>query len=195
MSRYKEYKDQISGYFDFGFTDSLSQDYGASYYVYFLIDPRDDTIFYVGKGKGARATHHVREHNQGKFSNTDKHEIISEILENGQEPLIHVFKNNLSNSQALDLEGDIINDYKNDLTNGQSGIISQQRKDRLWAKKFLKSMTPFEIWVNEVPRPKQHISMYQETKAFLENIISGRENIVRGLRIETVNGKPKATYL
>ncbi len=29
------------------------------YYVYTLIDPRDNKIFYVGKGKGNRVFYHI----------------------------------------------------------------------------------------------------------------------------------------
>lgn len=39
-----------------------------TYYVYDLVDPRDGRVFYVGKGKGNRLHHHVREAVNGKRS-------------------------------------------------------------------------------------------------------------------------------
>ena len=39
-----------------------------TYYVYELIDPRDDTVFYVGKGTGYRIDHHEAEARRGKQS-------------------------------------------------------------------------------------------------------------------------------
>ena len=48
------------------------------YYVYELIDPRSDAIFYVGKGKGKRANDHVRQAKSGFES--EKCNLIREIL-------------------------------------------------------------------------------------------------------------------
>lgn len=39
------------------------------YYVYFLISPVDDKIFYIGKGKGNRIKRHVRLAKNNKISN------------------------------------------------------------------------------------------------------------------------------
>lgn len=54
------------------------------YHVYVLIDPRDETIFYVGKGKGERALNHVTEVKQltakGNTLESAKHRRIRDIL-------------------------------------------------------------------------------------------------------------------
>jgi hypothetical protein len=39
-----------------------------SYYVYELRDPRDGSVFYVGKGKGSRIDQHEREADKGRQS-------------------------------------------------------------------------------------------------------------------------------
>jgi hypothetical protein len=40
----------------------------VSYYVYELIDPRDKSVFYVGKGTGKRIDHHELEARRGRVS-------------------------------------------------------------------------------------------------------------------------------
>lgn len=48
-----------------------------SYYIYELIDPRDDSVFYVGKGKKGRIDQHEAEAAKGRQSR--KCELIREI--------------------------------------------------------------------------------------------------------------------
>ncbi len=56
------------------------------YYVYYLIDPRDDQPFYVGKGKRARLYNHVREVlNESYKVNTPKVQRIQEIIKQGRD--------------------------------------------------------------------------------------------------------------
>ena len=59
----------------------------AGYYVYELTDPRDGSVFYVGKGKGERVYSHVRE-----FKRKSKHQSnpikvarIADIIKSGGE--------------------------------------------------------------------------------------------------------------
>ncbi len=47
-----------------------------SWYVYRLIDPRDDSTFYVGKGKGNRVFAHMR----GEVAAVDDDELLSNKL-------------------------------------------------------------------------------------------------------------------
>ncbi len=55
------------------------------YYVYELIDPRDSSIFYVGKGKDKRMYSHVSRVKHGKIPNRNKHlyNKIKQILDIG----------------------------------------------------------------------------------------------------------------
>ena len=55
------------------------------FYVYTLIDPRDDVVFYVGKGKGSRMYQHAAEAKAGRVVNPDKHARIMSILDAGHE--------------------------------------------------------------------------------------------------------------
>lgn len=53
------------------------------YYVYKLIDPRDDKIFYIGKGTGLRMYNHVSNVKRDRILNKKLHSKIKKILESG----------------------------------------------------------------------------------------------------------------
>lgn len=55
------------------------------FYVYAYVDPRDETVFYIGKGVGTRATDHL----VGE-SETEKVEAIKNIRADGFEPRIDI---------------------------------------------------------------------------------------------------------
>lgn len=73
------------------------------YYVYGLIDPRTETLFYIGKGKGKRITQHLNE-KETIHSNIGKLNLIKEIQENNYEVGQKVFVEKLSEEAALLLE-------------------------------------------------------------------------------------------
>lgn len=55
------------------------------FYVYAYIDPRDNSVFYIGKGVGSRATDHL--HDRNKSSKTDR---INSIIAAGFTPQIDI---------------------------------------------------------------------------------------------------------
>lgn len=72
------------------------------YYVYGLIDPRDDQIFYVGKGTGKRYSSHLK---NNKFDfNSEKIDQIEEIINCGLEVKIEILFPNLDEDTAYELE-------------------------------------------------------------------------------------------
>ena len=76
------------------------------YYVYKLIDPRDNIPFYVGKGKGQRAYFHLNENS--KTNNPRKDKKIQEIYAAGLEPIVKIIIENLSEDTAYEIEESII---------------------------------------------------------------------------------------
>ena len=107
------------------------------FYVYIYIDPRDDSPFYVGKGKGRRAFQHIQISKSDlhyKESNLLKVNKIRKILSLGLEPIIEIIH---LESEELALKKEIelikkygrINNSTGSLTNltdggeGQSGWI------------------------------------------------------------------------
>lgn len=62
------------------------------WYVYTLRDPRDDTVFYIGKGKGNRAYQHAR-HAAGGSSLLDaKRGLIREIHATGRQVIVEIVR-------------------------------------------------------------------------------------------------------
>ncbi len=96
--------------FSAGISDKLGE------YVYALRDPRDNKIFYVGKGEGERVFAHFHEANQatqGTFSWSAKLRRIVEIWEAGLDVTWWIVRHNLQASEgavvdAFDVEAALI---------------------------------------------------------------------------------------
>jgi hypothetical protein len=65
------------------------------YYVYLYINPLDDSIFYVGKGKGNRVFDHLKADGENEKANA-----IREIRANGKEPKIEILVHGLPDEEA-----------------------------------------------------------------------------------------------
>lgn len=78
------------------------------YYVYMLIDPRNNTPFYVGKGIGNRVFQHI-DSVFNEFSNSnEKLNTIKDILESGLEVNHVIIRHGLSENEAFQIEASII---------------------------------------------------------------------------------------
>lgn len=110
-----------------------------SKYIYILLDPRKEgewfydhymfeyKPFYVGQGVGYRCNVHTKPFNLNNCTNFYKVNKIKSILNNGFKPIIIKLVENLSESEADDIEASIIkhfgvvDDYKCILTNLSRG--------------------------------------------------------------------------
>lgn len=94
------------------------------YYVYFLQDPRNQEVFYVGKGVGNR----VFEHLNGAIESdaeTDKLDTIREILASGNTVKHFILRHGLEESVAFEVEASMIDFIGlNNLSNQQGGHYS-----------------------------------------------------------------------
>lgn len=78
------------------------------FYIYSLKDPRSSPAkpFYIGKGTGERAWDHTL-----NVDNTRKGKLISEIMSEGQDVLTTILADDLTESQALKLEAELISAF------------------------------------------------------------------------------------
>lgn len=77
------------------------------YYVYLLIDPTNNKIFYVGKGTGNRIFNHI---NDAFFSSleSDKLEMIRSIHQQGLEVKLAIIRHGLTEKEAFEVEAALI---------------------------------------------------------------------------------------
>lgn len=95
----------------------------AVYYVYALVDPRDDQPFYIGKGKANRPEAHLYEWRTtaGLGCNKAKLARIGDIYDFGLEVVIKIIEEELVEPVALYRENAYSHAYKAMLTNIQYG--------------------------------------------------------------------------
>lgn len=97
------------------------------YYVYLLIDPINDEVFYVGKGTGNRIFSHLNSALSNPES-SDRLDKIRKIQQNGIEVKHIVLRHGLAEKEAFEVEAAII-DYLGikGLTNLKLGHESRER--------------------------------------------------------------------
>lgn len=133
----------------------------SGYYVYFLADTKDGKIFYVGKGKGDRVKHHVKDVLKGKVCNVAKNRRIKAILKTGRKPLELVYACYDLEIMALYVESEMIQKLKK---HGITNIIGTEillgsaedyraETDIGKARGMLERLKPFEQWQREHNHP------------------------------------------
>lgn len=127
---------------------------GRGYYVYFLVDPRSQEIFYVGKGKGCRISDHVKQAIKGNISNAEKHKRITEVLSAGQNVQEFVFCHYELERDAFDCEKAFIEAFRHfGLTNIANGVVTNDEKISEEAKFLLTQLVP-ESWFHSHGKPE-----------------------------------------
>ncbi len=83
----------------------------GNYYVYGLIDPRSEKIFYIGKGTGNRVFEHERESRDNPNSEKLKLKTIEDIKLAGLEVEKIIINSNLTEAEAFAAEAALINAF------------------------------------------------------------------------------------
>ena len=101
-------------------------------YVYVLVDPTDESAFYVGKGSKQRLLAHGREADLAVDASSSSGKVgrIRAIREAGYEPRMDVVRHGLEESQALLVEAALI-DALEGLTNASEGHGAKQGRQPL----------------------------------------------------------------
>lgn len=120
-----------------------------AYYVYALVDPRNEEVFYVGKGKGARISQHVKDVLRGRIVNGEKCLRISRILDDGCSVREEILIDGLSEPEAYRIERGVIRGMRHlgTLTNISSGTVTEEQSIRARMTWLLENMKPYDEWV------------------------------------------------
>jgi len=120
----------------------------VGFYVYALIDPRNDHVFYIGKGKGKRYSAHYREFIAGSVTNSAKFNRIAEIASSGFKPQAVCLADGLGEWPAYSLERALIKMVGMEaLTNSRPGQMSDLEKSAVMARYGLSRIMPFDQWI------------------------------------------------
>jgi hypothetical protein len=121
------------------------------YYVYLLKDPRDMSIFYIGKGKGKRMFTHVANARKGKIDNVKKYQKIIEIHNDGFDVVVEINREGLSERNAYKLEKELISKFKGmGITNIVGGTVTNSELVYQGALDLLKRLKSFDRWVSDI---------------------------------------------
>jgi len=152
--------------------DKLTPKQERKYYVYHLIDPRDNFIFYVGKGSGNRIKQHISDAKAGKVQNAEKHRRIEDIHKAGLNVVELIVADNLTEDHAFIIERGMIQDMKhNGITNIANGFMTNAEKCPEQAKALIKMTKPFDVWVKTIGdyRRKAVIAVSGSLEAFYKD--------------------------
>lgn len=126
--------------------DELSA--GKGFYVYALIDPISDAVFYIGKGKGSRIKAHAKNAKKGVIDNVDKHRTIKLIHSFGQEVKEVILYNAKNETDAYSAERELISMMADSgLTNISLGVRTNAEIAQERAKEGLSRIKSFEHWI------------------------------------------------
>jgi hypothetical protein len=94
------------------YINKYKQEGEIMYYVYGLIDPRNNQVFYIGKGMGDRAMSHFRESALSSEGNTRKTAKIKKLKSLGYSPMIEFYAQNIEDEElAYSIEASLIKKY------------------------------------------------------------------------------------
>ena len=102
------------------------------FYVYALIDPRDNRVFYIGKGTGQRLLSHGREAllKADSGPRSEKVARIRDIRRSGHEPRIDILRHGIEEAEAFLVEATLI-DCMEGLSNAVAGHNTDQGRSTL----------------------------------------------------------------
>lgn len=142
-----------------------------SFYVYTLIDPRADAIFYVGKGTRGRISQHVKAAKRNRVDNAAKTIRILEILAAGAEVIERKVFEDLTELEAFAKEREMIAQIGlSNLTNMSPGGLTAIDRSKLRAKATLAALMPEREWIEKFRPTEAMIRVADRVRAELRKI-------------------------
>jgi len=162
-------------------------------YVYVLVDPHNDEIFYVGKGSTRkRPFDHLNKCN--RKNEVDKESRIKSIRSQGKEPIIEIIRHGLSSETALEVEAAVIDSIGiRNLTNCIRGQRSERGRatakiieQQLGGRPIKKESINYKAILFYCHKAYPKYNLYDSTRQFWD---------VSGTRVqEKIDGKYKYLY-
>jgi len=147
------------------------------YYVYFLIDPRDGNIFYVGKGSGRRAESHAKNVVAGRVDNAPKFKRIRDIHISGHEVVELIVDSGMSEDAAYRTERMFIKSLREyGLTNIVNGCVTNNEAATLMAEELLKRLKSFDEWSIDIEAVETVRRVFGNPKEFYGRFKLALEN-------------------
>ena len=154
-------------------------------YVYALVDPRDNAVFYIGKGNGRRMYQHERDVRRGKSQNAAKSGRIADILAAGLRVVCRVLAVFTTDAEAFKAERAFIAAHAG-LTNANAGgggswagattqVGERQESPEVTRRNalgLLSRIVPYVDWLNEKPRTNEESDTYLSVVANLRGIVA-----------------------
>lgn len=116
----------------------------AGFYVYALIDPENDEIFYIGKGIGGRVLKHEERTRRGVLQNKEKVKRIQKIFASSQEVERRILFCSNSEEVTLAIEANVVRELAAlGLTNIIGGSVTQHKSVRSVAEALREKLDKF----------------------------------------------------
>lgn len=166
----------------------------GEYYVYGLIDPRTNQIFYIGKGTGNRVFEHEKESMNRPDSDKLKLKTISEIKSFGLDVKKIIINCNLTESEAFAAEAALINAFNYVSDVGLTNIVAgHHSSEALSVEDFEKMYGADELHKEDI---KHKILVIKINKLYRRNM-SAQElyDTVRGVWRASINNARSVDYV
>ena len=166
-----------------------SEKSGEKYYVYLLINPTTGLIFYIGKGKGKRVSHHYKAYINGNGINEAKNKHIHEVVKSGLKPIEFIFEDNLSEKEAFSLERNLIlrlSDYG--ITNITNGVLDEVERYKILAQIDVDRIIPYGVWERKRKPTELEKQMYFSVLNGLKEIAINGFSTTFSIQQSLING-------